>query len=222
MATQRPKPIFAVLADGHKIGNRGKVDCYGIFSSVGVWALPATRECSIAFGIKNVPKGKTPFTFWIRKSGQRARHMADGEMHTSEAIPVSTYADRIKLQLREVGNLEVGLAVGKRLSGHNAFWIPLSVHTLPWPELPVGSDLQNILDNPQSIKSVRAKLKCDKCESEYIFQVNLDATAKLSNEVRSLPKNGVFNCTKCNKRHELKDVEGQILTQLGKIMKDES
>lgn len=221
MATKRTKPIFVILADGHKVGDRGKIDCYGIFTSMGVWALPAARECSIAFSIRNVPKGNSTLSFWFRKSGQKAKRITNAKMHSTEAVQAGNYAHRIKLDITETGNLEFGLSVGRRLTGHNAFWTPLLVHTLPWPELPVGDDLHAILDDPHSIKSVRANLTCDKCQSEFTFQKDLDPSAELDKKSLPFPKNGVFRCTTCRKRHDLKDIEGQVLTQLGKISKEQ-
>jgi hypothetical protein len=60
---------FAVISDSHKISDAGKVDAFGIFDTVNVWALPATRVYSFTVGIKDLPAGTTEVEVYRRVSG---------------------------------------------------------------------------------------------------------------------------------------------------------
>lgn len=61
-----PLVTFAVLADAHEIAEQGKIDCFGIFDIMRVWAVPAVREFSIVFGLSDVATGNATLSYWLK------------------------------------------------------------------------------------------------------------------------------------------------------------
>jgi hypothetical protein len=212
--SQSPRVTFALLADGHKVGERGKVDCFGIFNNLGVWAVPARRECSVAFGIKDIPKGELIVSFWLRRKGQRPRSLAKGVLTIDSSAHAASFANRIPLVIESFRAHEVGVCIGTKIRGRNVLWTPLLIVELPWPALPKGSRLQRVLRDPQSLKAARAVLKCVKCDNEYIFQANLDPNMSLDEVARPFPPDGKFKCPECGTVHHLRDIQGQALAHL--------
>ncbi len=211
---RNPRVTFALLADGHKMGERGKVDCFGIFTNLGVWAVPARRECSVAFGIKDMPKGRLIVSCWLRRRGQKPRRLAMGHLTIDSPTHAASFANRIPLEISGLGAHEVGVCIGATIRGSNVLWIPLLIHKLPWPVLPKGSRLQKALRDPQGLKAVRTVLKCGKCGSEYNFQANIDPDMPLDEGALAFPPDGKFKCPDCGVVHYLKDIEGQGLAHL--------
>ncbi len=214
--SRKPRVTFALLADGHKMGERGKVDCFGIFNSLGVWAVPARRECSVAFGIKDIPRGRLTLSFWLRRKGQKPRPLAKGDLTTDSPTHAANYANRIPLVISGLRAHEVGVCIGATIRRDNVLWTPLFIDMLPWPALPKGSRLQRALRDPQGLKAAKAVLKCTKCGIEYIFQANLDPDMLLDKGARPFPPDGKFKCPECDTVHHLKDIEGQALAHLAK------
>lgn len=198
------------------MGEAGKIDCFGMFDILGLWATPARRECSVAFGLKNIPVGEIQISFWLRVAGKKAQRIGFGNLKTKAPGHSQILANRIRLAVEQFGTHQIGVAVGNVLSGKNALWIPLLVRELPWPSLPTGQELEKRLSDPHSIKSGRAVLKCEKCKTEYIFQINLDPEAPMPDGSLPFPGDGLFVCPSCRTTHHLKDVEGLVRSQLGK------
>lgn len=214
----KPKFTFAFLADAHKESAFGKTDAFGIFDVVNLWATPATRECSFVFGVRNLPPEGVHISCWMRilGAGRKAHKIADAEIKTSTASLSATSGFRLPLAISKVGLHEVGISIGHELGHGHALWIPLQVILLPWPAQPGGDDLRKLLADPHSIKSGRAVVVCRKCKSTYTFQVNLDPNAPIAADALPFPENGEYRCEKCNSVHYLKDIEGNLRSQLGR------
>ncbi len=216
MPTSTPRPTFAILADAHKVGERGKIDCYGVFDVVGVWATPATRECSIVFGVQNVPAGTTKLSLWLRTPGQKAVQLGTASIQAKDAARSIINAARIQLLFTQFGPYELGVAAGETSVPRHALWIPLAASSLPWPSFPTGEELQKLLADPHTIKTARVQLTCNKCRTNYVFQVSLDPAKPLERGVLPFPGDGLFTCPKCRTIHQLKDLEGQLRAQVGR------
>jgi hypothetical protein len=212
----KSKVTFAVLADAHKVGDRGKVDCYGIFSRLGVWALPANRECSIVVGLAKIGEGPHEKVLWLRHGKDKSQRIGKIGLNAKEPVPSVVISTRIQFQIKHIGEHALGVSDGKQDSPSGAFWIPFNVHKLPWPEPLSGEALANALADTHSIARVGAEITCKKCQSRYKFEVVLDPKAKLSRGAKPFPASGKFRCSKCNQIHFLKDIEGQVRTQLGR------
>lgn len=214
----KPQISFAVLADAHKDAGNGKIDCFGIFDNVGLWAAPATRECSVVFGIRDIPAGPLEVSHWLRvqHAGRKAIKILQGHLNLESATRSVIVATRIPLSIERVVPYELGVAIGEELRGQNALWIPLETKLFPWPA-PLGKEeLAKVLADPKSIKSARALLICSSCKNQYIFQINLDSASPIPADARSFPETGEFRCPECSTVHHLKDIEGQLRAQLGK------
>jgi hypothetical protein len=218
--TQTSGVYLVVLADAHKRGEAGKVDLYGIFSTLRVWGVPTQRECSIAIGLKDVTPGVISLTMWLRKHGRKAAQVGNAQLQirktdgNDEGRTCLVVAERIAIPIADVGDFEIGVSVGQQIRGGRAYWCPVVFDKLPWPILPEGVALERALRRPEVLKSVRAHVVCNKCKTEYVFQINLDPAAERDEGVRNFPKSGVFTCGKCKTKHHLRDIEGQALAQL--------
>jgi hypothetical protein len=210
----QPRVSFVVPADTHKIGAQSKVDCFGVFTTMGVWGLPALRECSVVFGLNNVPAGETTLSLWLRPSGRDVHRLADMKLESPASVVSTVNAFRAPFSLKASGAHDIGVGVGK--SSLKAGWATVFINVLPWPELPQGVELARALADPHTIKSTRAVVGCQNCSAEYIFQVNLDPSVPLPKGSLAFPTDGRFACKKCKTIHHLRDIEGQLRFQLGR------
>jgi hypothetical protein len=174
MAPRRSRILYAILADDHKQGDRGKVDALGIFTRIEGWATPFSRECSVVLGIDDTKAGDTPISFWLRRRGSSRRQLARGHINFSEARAIATIGYRIAVPILRFGHHEMGVTLGNRPGTANTVWVPFYVHELPWPTLPSGRALRVALADPHTMKSARILLECRSCGKAYIFQKNLD------------------------------------------------
>lgn len=209
---------FAFLADAHKMTTHGKKDAIGIFTHLGVFALPATREFSIVLGVTEVAEGTYPLSFWLRHGRRRARKVAVGTLNSTVDAIATVLAERIKLSIDTLGGHSIGVCLGSGPHPTHAYWTPLHVEKLPWPEQPSGSELSRLLKDSSVIRGARAELVCNKCRKKYVFEVDLDPAKKPRRGVLRFPPDGQFECRTCGQVHFLKDVEGQVRSQLGKSL----
>lgn len=217
MAPLRPKVAFVTAADAHKVGDRAKVDALGLFTTLGVWGVPAQRECSLIIGVDDLPAGNTPFSVWLRSPGGRSTQVGAGTITRVGGPGNRTLlAHRIHLVLARTGSYGLGVSLGSHKTPRNAAWFPLVVHDLPWPERPSPDRLAAALADPTTIKAVRVVLECRKCHRKYTFEIQLDPNAKLSRGSLPFPPDGTFRCPACDSVHHLRDVEGQLRSQLGR------
>lgn len=206
-----PRVTTAFLADNHRESD-GKVDCLGLIAGVGIWAVPAAREYSLAIGFADLPGGRSEYTVWLRRGRQRAGQLADGYVETKAPLSAAIGAVRVALKLNATGRYEIGVRVGQR----RTFWVPFGVALRPWPKLPKGKALERALADPHTIKTGRVQIECKKCGAKYVFEVKLNPNAELAEDARPFPETGELRCRECRTLHHLKDIEGQTRAQLGK------
>ena len=211
-----PQITYAFVADSHKRSESGKLDVQGIFNSIGIWAAPARREFSLVVGIQDVPTGHTVYSLWFRRRGSRAQQLGKFEIDARKVPEILTVAERVPITFSELGTHEIGVAKGPSLKGARVRWIPINIHSFPWPDLPSGEELKRLLRKPDVVKAARALLTCEACGTTYIFQKNLDPTAELDEEALPFPETGEFRCPECDSVHYTRDIEGQVISQLGK------
>jgi hypothetical protein len=217
MARLRARIASITLADAHKVGDRGKVDAFGLFTNLGVWGLPAQREFSVIACAEQVSAGKNAVAIWLRTPNRTLTRVGHGNFtHPKQGDPSSVIAHRIHLQFAKTGVHQIGMTLGDADTPRNAIWFLLKVYELPWPALPTGQQLKSILADPTTIKSARAVLECGKCKSTYVFEIRLDPDALPTDKSLPFPTSGVFRCPKCGTEHPLRDVEGQMRSQLGR------
>lgn len=207
----KPSVASLVLADSHKAGANGKIDAFGLFNTVFVWALPTSRECSFIVGLENVPAGPLELRLWLRRPGKDAKTVGRIDATSSQESHSVMIAHRIPLQIAQLGRLRVGISVG---DGRVA-WTPLLIEERPWPELPTGEALTRLLADPHAIKAARVELQCGKCHTKYVFEIHADPAAKPPKGVRRFPEDGKFRCPKCGTLHHLRDLEGRLRAQIG-------
>jgi hypothetical protein len=213
--TNPPKITFVILADAHKPSNNGKVDCFGLFTDLFLWAIPALRECSIAFGIKGVRKGHHELSVWLKHGREKAQKLSKVEVDATADSFSSIFAYRIPIPINHFGIHQIGISRGSSMSPKGVMWIPLRVGELPWPEPIEGDALAAILNDPTAIKRAKAVIQCPDCTRKFTFEARLDASAKATKGSRSFPANGEFTCSKCGRTIYLRDIEGQLRSQLG-------
>lgn len=216
MKTAKPKILLGLLADSHKTGPTGKVDAYGIFDKVFIWATPATREHSLVIRVSNLRSGQNSFDVIFETPSKKRVEVAAGNLNsetTSDETGIS--AIRIPLAFSEIGQHKLGIGFVDG-SERSRFWIPLYVAELPWPPLPTGDELASLLKDPLSIKVVRAEISCPKCNTKHTFESYLDLGAKPSRGAKLFPASGRYKCLKCSSVIELRDIEGQLRSHLGK------
>lgn len=215
---KKPRVSFAFFSDAHKIGATGKLDCFGIFDTLRVWAVPATREFSIIAGFENLPEGETTFEVLLR--GKRPeRKVGTMIVLAKQSVANVIAGERIKLTIRDIGQQEIGIKVADGRAAR-VLWLPLMVSKLPWPVLPSGEELKRILLDPRSIKAARAEFLCAKCDFKHLLEIQLDPDKPLSRGTSSFPADGKLKCGKCKTIQYVRDIEGQLLSHLGKPMGD--
>lgn len=212
--SKQPTVAYGLLADSHSEADRGKIDVFGVFTSMKIWATPANRECSLVIGLRNVPESQFVISIWFRSEGDKAEKLGAVEADSGSTEFAKTVAFRVPLPLSGIGRHELGVTIGESVRG-GVFWIPLRVIQRDWPQLPTGEELQDALDDPNVIDSVRAVIECDDCGKEYIFQKNLDPNASIDPPAEPFPEDGVLKCSECGSVHHVKDIEGQVTAQLG-------
>lgn len=209
--TKEPKISSLFLADSFEKGNRGKVDVAGIFNQFSIWGLPASRKFSIIISISGLQKGKytIPLSLILPSGGKKEISRLDLEV--SQKTPGIIEGHTVNVALTEQGSHKILATIEETGEKHYSI---LEVTTKAWPKLPSGKNLERALKDPNTIKAARAVFKCSKCNNEYIFQINLDPNKELDHDALHFPKDGEFKCRKCGEIHHLKDIEGQVLSQL--------
>lgn len=210
-----PRVVYAILSDSHKQGVNAKIDAFGLFSWINVWGLPATRECSITIGLRDVPPGTTRFRLWHKAPGAEPKDIGHGDVATNERAAGLIMAERIPLRFTTSGvhQIGVGLDGGSARSIH---WTPVEVRAQELAPHPAGADLAKLLADPHSIKSLRAELLCKKCSTRHVFELHLDPSAPLSRGTHAFPPSGRFKCPRCGSTHYTRDLEGQLRSHLGR------
>lgn len=212
--SSKPTVSYALLADSHSESDQGKIDVFGVFTGVGVWATPANRNCSLVVGLRDIPAGTFEISIWLRSAGNKAEHVATGQAESPESEHAKAIAIQIPLQLSGVGKHEVGVTIGESVRG-DVFWVPFRVKKRKWPEPPTGDALREALDDPNVVSSARAILTCDECGTEHVLQKNLDPEEPIEPPAKPFPEDGVLRCPECGAEHHVKDIEGQVAAQLG-------
>jgi len=218
MTRSTSKVTFVVISDSHKIVANNKVDAVGIFDSFLIWATPATREFSVTVGFENLPVGTTELIIWKRVKG-KARQVAQVVASSDSPQRLAISAQRLRLKISDLLDHEIG--VGFRDAGARTIkWLPVAIKLQPWIELPTGDALKKLLSDPHAIRGLRAEVICDKCKpaSKYIFEINADPAVKLDRGVKRFPESGRFTCPKCQTVHQLKDIEGQLRSHIGRYV----
>lgn len=216
------KISFIVLSDNHRSDERGKIDCFGIFNIMNVWATPAHREFSFVFGLSDLSNNEE-MKIWLRDPNDKVIELATLKISQQDIDKTALFniisARRFSVSLNSIGRHEVGMGLSKSPKDINIHWVPLLVNLLPWPSIPNGDELTKILKDPHAIKASRAIVSCKRCKTEYIFEINLIPGATLSEGALPFPPNGTFSCTHCSMMHYLRDIEGQVRSQLGRSTK---
>lgn len=216
--TSRPAAIAFVLpADAHKRGQASKIDAFGLFTKVGVWALPATRDFSLIVGIDRLPLGESTLAIWHRPPTGKFARLGHGDItHRDESAASSIVAHRVSLRIEAAGSHRLVAGLGRGIPRPSGAGFNLWVHELPWPEVLSGTDLERALADPSTLKGGRAVLECDGCNRKYTFEVYLDPNTSLGKGSLPFPESGVFICPKDGSKHHVRDIEGQIRNTLGR------
>lgn len=217
MGSKETRVNFVLLADSHRTGKHGKIDSFGIFTNINIWAIPAIREFSIVFGIENVPAKRTIITVLLKKNEGRSRKIATGEMASGTPKVGSVTGLRITWTFKSTGKYKAGIRVGKK-----HFWLPFQVTKQPWPERLTGKELASALADPNTSKVAQVQFTCRKCGRKHRFEVHLSPHAKRSKGSADFPPDGKFKCPKCKTIHHLKDFEGQLLSNLGRVIQKDA
>ena len=199
----------ALLADGHKVGPNGKVDAVGLFNRFFIWGLPATREFSVVARIDEVSSGQHDFEVVLKASGRAVRTIANLNLDALVDTQSLTTGLRVAVEFKAEGVSKLGIRLVSE-KGARTYWIPLSVEMMDWPKMPKGQALKSVLASPDTVKRVRAEIKCKSCSGEYVFEIALDPNAVPAADVEQFPEDGEFECRKCGEMHYLRDVEGQM------------
>lgn len=208
-----PRVTGILFADAHKSGQRNKYDCFGMFTAMGVYGVPAKKEFSLIFRVDNPVLGDAPIGVFVGGPGETPKRVGAGVLGVSRADGVPAIAaHRLNLKLKKTGIYRVGITVGQ--TSRPSLWVNLVVDLWDWPQLPSGDVLTQALADPNTVKVARAALRCGGCKESYVFEVRLDPESKLSKGAMAFPASGRFRCPKCRRIHHLKDVEGTLLSRL--------
>ena len=215
MAQSRTRVALVATADAHKVGERGKVDAFGLFSLLGIWGTPTQRACAVVAAFDNVPAGTTNFQIWIRNPRGKIVKIAKGHFkRTTPSLARAYTAQQIPFPISLPGLHHIGVSLGKGKTASRAAWTPLRISIMPWPRPIDGDLLRSFLDDPHSVKTARAIVSCKKCKRTYTFEAHIDPSAKPGKGALQFPADGVFHCKRCSTPLFLKDLEGQVRTQL--------
>lgn len=210
MANEKiPKVTSLLLSDAHRAAENGKIDAYGLFTKFIVWAVPATRECSIIAKIDNAPAGQAKFDVLVQDQNKVSRQVGVFSLKSETRQPSALAALGIALTFSKSGNHKIGIKP-EGGSDRQIFWFSFLVEVLPWLELPTGKQLESLLSDPHSIKHMRASLTCSNCGKTYTFELSLDPAKKRERGIRPFPPSKKFKCPSCSKSHNLGDIEGQL------------
>lgn len=211
-----PEISAVLLADAHKVGSTHKLDCYGLFSRVGVWSVPAPREFSVCFRAEDVRAGNYRITAWLRGLNGRATRTGYFDLLVEEDTKQLIAAQRVGVKISQCGQLAFGLSIARsgRTNLRRISWADFVAHQLDWPVFPTGRKLAEALANPHSLKATRAEVGCRNCGSTYLFEVHLDPEGALSRGAQRFPEDGRFTCPACQTHHNLKDIEGQARSHI--------
>lgn len=214
--TRLGRVSFVFVADGHKATPGGKLDAFGLFNKFLVWGTPAVRECSIVFSAEGLPAGRSDFQVFTRSPGNKVSVVGSISIAPVDPRQGTTSAVRVSIPFRRAGPHSIG--IGPKGGGARSIrWVSVLVDVRPWANLPTGERLRLLLDDPNTLKVMRATLTCTKCGKSYTFELALDPAHKYQRGVSAFPADGRFRCPKCKTVHNTRDIEGQFRFHLSEL-----
>lgn len=206
-----------LLSDNVKSSEKGKVDCYGVFTIMYAWGYPCSRTWKATITIFELPKGKTSITVNLMKGNKIIKALANVTIETDEPNSVIVVPIPMKYRFEKHGlyNLEFSLKDNK-----NKLRLPFEVRTNEWTQF-TEKEIEFAKGNSSIPQSIRANVHCDKCEHAYIFEETFLPELELKGGILRFPESGKFECEECDHAIELRDIQGQLRASLKEIITKE-
>lgn len=189
----------------------GKRTFYGIFVTIFALGLPAVHPFfNVVLGFSR-GKGKFESKVVVRSPSNRELSKSSTEFELPDENAVFYHCIEISnLQLFEIGNYKITAYLDRKKVGERSF----SVLVRKPPEF-TDEQIAELLKKENVAKSGRLELKCPKCKTTYIFQLNLDPKKPIEKPALSFPENNRFRCPNDDFEIDLTGIKATIQGTLG-------
>ena len=201
----------AIFCNSATQGERGKVDCRGIFTSFLAWAYPTSiRNWQAIVTIYNLPKETTTVSVAIAYGRGKKETLATADVEKGEKELGNVLHIPLRYQFHREGIYNIFFNI---IGTIKMLKVPLKVSTQDWPEFTQG-EIELIRKNKKMPNTIRANLTCSNCSKPYTFEEALLPGHKMADGVQPFPDSGFIICKSCRRKIYLKDVQGQVRSSM--------
>lgn len=212
MSNKRP-PSFgsAIFCNSATQGERGKVDCRGIFTSFLAWGYPTSiRNWQAIVTIYNLPKETTAVSVAIAYRRGKRKTLATADIEKGEKELGNVLHIPLRYQFYREGIYNIFFNI---IGTIKTLKVPLKVSTQDWPEF-TDREIELIRKNKNLPNAIRAIVICSDCSKPYTFEEALLPGHKMADGVQPFPNSGFIICESCGAKIYLKDVQGQVRSSM--------
>ncbi len=204
----KTKITGVLFFDTTSIGDAGKLDCRGAFTSFLAWAFPTSkRNWHAVVSILDLPHGANKILVSVTYKNEKEKLIASVEVTNIQknnlgsifTIPLFFGFDKEGLY-----NFHFTIDGTKAVCNY-----PGKVILLPWPRF-TRRDLDFLRKTEGIMKSVRVNVACPNCTRPYMFEEAILSDHEYSVGVLPFPVSGFLICETCNRKLYLKDIQGRM------------
>lgn len=205
----------AVLCDNIKVQESGKIDCYGVFTSIIAYAYPSDRSWFLVFTLYNLPLGTSSIAVSIKRKGSRSKT----SLKTID-VPVGPHpigqiiTGKVSFTFLKDGLYYIDLM---SLETRATIRVPFKVYTEKWPEFN-SKEIQFLQSTDRIPNAVRASIHCAECSHAYIFEEAVIPGHEYAGGVEPFPVSGKLECQTCGNNIDLLDIQGRMRASIKKSL----
>lgn len=201
----------AIFCNSATQGERGKVDCRGIFTSFLAWGYPTSiRNWQAIVTIYDLPEETIRVSVAIAHRGDKRRVLATAKVAKTGRELGSVVHIPLRHQFDRDGIYNVFFNI---VGTTKSLKVPVRVSTQDWPEF-TRREIELMRKNKSLPNAIRAIITCLKCSSPYTFEEALLPEHKMAGGVQPFPSSGFIACASCGWKIDLKDIQGQVRSSM--------
>jgi len=212
MSKKKP-PSFgsAIFCNSATQGERGKVDCRGIFTSFLAWSYPTfMRNWQAIVTIYDLPKKTIGVSVAIACGRGKKETLATADVEKREGELGNVLHIPLRYQFHKEGIYNIFFNI---IGTVKMLKVPLKVSTQDWPEF-TDREIESIRRKKNLPNAIRAVVICSDCSKPYTFEEALLPGHKIADGVEPFPNSGSIICESCGTKIYLKDVQGQVRSSM--------
>jgi len=203
----KPRLVSAFFCNSTSQGDRGKINCRGVFTTFLAWAYPTSiRNWQAILTLHNLPKDTTSISVAISRAYGKKTTLAAADIQRGKQDFGSIINIPLQYQFDKEGFYTVHFSI---IGSTNVLKVPIKVTTMPWPQF-TKKQIQFLNDNLSILHSLRVNILCSNCSRPFNFEESVLPDTKLADGVLPFPDSGKIECESCGHILYVKDIQGQL------------